>query len=128
MGRGQSNGDLPSSNRSDDSVQRNIGLLIVALCLVAMLGFTWRTWPEPVIDFGRELYVPWQLSQGKVLYRDIAYFNGPFSPYFNALIFKVFGAGLMTLVVVNIAILIGIVLMLHRLAAKMSDEFAATVG
>ena len=36
-----------------------------------------------MIDFGRELYVPWQLNEGKALYRDIAYFHGPFSPYLN---------------------------------------------
>ena len=28
----------------------------------------------------------WQLSEGAVLYRDIAYFNGPLSPYFNAMV------------------------------------------
>src|SRR3954464_5474836 len=95
-----------------------IGLGIVLLTLTAMLAFTWRTWPEPVIDFGRELYVPWQLSQGKVLYRDIAYFNGPLSPYFNSAVFRIFGVSMMKLVYVNLAILIGILLMLHRLAAR----------
>src|SRR5215217_4972709 len=93
-----------------------VGLSVVLLTLIAMLAITWRTWPEPVTDFGRELYVPWQLSQGKVLYRDIAYFNGPLSPYFNALIFKLLGPGLMKLASVNIAILIAIEFMLYRLA------------
>src|SRR5689334_9425954 len=105
-----------------------IGLGIVLLTLVAMLAFTWRTWPEPVIDFGRELYVPWQLCEGKHLYRDIAYFNGPLSPYFNALVFKFFGVSLMKLVAMNIAILVGVLVMLHRLAAKMSEEITATIA
>lgn len=43
-----------------------------------LLFFSWRKWPDPLIDFGRELYVPWQLSLGKTLYLDISYFNGPF--------------------------------------------------
>src|SRR5437868_11709522 len=59
---------------------------------VFMTAWTWFGWNDPVIDFGRELYVPLKITQGKVLYRDIAYFNGPLSPYFNALVFKVLGA------------------------------------
>ncbi len=114
---------LPRSNLS-----RNLGLLIVAITIIAMLFFTWRTWPEPITDFGRELYVPWRLAQGKVLYRDLAHLNGPLSPYFNAMLFRLFGASLMTLVVANIAILASLVLMLHRLAARMSDELSATVA
>src|SRR3954469_2661279 len=110
------------------TLRRNLGLTLVAITLVAMLALTWRTWPEPIVDFGREIYAPWQLSQGKVLYRDVAYFNGPLSPYFNAVVFRVLGVSLMSLVWVNIAILIGIVLMLHRLIARIADEVAATVG
>jgi hypothetical protein len=49
----------------------------------AMMVWTWQTWADVTIDFGRELYVPWQMTEGKVLYRDIAYFNGPFSPCVN---------------------------------------------
>ena len=40
--------------------------------------------------FGRELYVPWQLTQGKVLYRDIESIFGPLSPYLNALWMRLF--------------------------------------
>jgi hypothetical protein len=104
------------------------GLSIVALAMIAMLIFSWRCWPDPIADFGRELYVPWQLAQRKVLYRDIAYFNGPLSPFFNAILFRAFGASLMALAWANIAILGAVVVMLHRIAARIGDEFAATVA
>ena len=73
--------------------------------------------------------MPWQLAQGKVLYRDIAYLNGPLSPYFNSSALshprrEPDDAGVAS----NIAILAGVMLMLHRLTARMSDEFAATVA
>lgn len=100
-------------------------LVIVGL---TMLVLSWRKWPDPLVDFGRELYVPWQLSQGQVLYRDIAYFNGPLSPYFNALIFKIFGAGLMSLAWVNIAILAVFTFLAYRLLKFISSRFAATVA
>src|SRR5205807_8186025 len=107
---------------------RLIGLSIAAFAMIAMLIFTWRTWPDPIADFGRELYVPWQLAQGKSLYRDIAYFNGPLSPYFNSILFRIFGSSLMALVWANIAILAAVVVMLHRLSARIGDEFAATAA
>jgi hypothetical protein len=105
-----------------------VGLFIVILALVAMLVFTWRTWCDPVVDFGRELYVPWQLSQGKVLYRDIAHFNGPVSAYFNSLIFRIFGVSLMSIVWTNIVILLAMLIVLYRTLCAIADQFAATTA
>src|SRR5881392_3283113 len=99
-------------NESEKRVPASmIGLSIVALAMIAMLIFSWRCWCDPIADFGRELYVPWQLAHGKVLYRDIAYFNGPLSPCLNSILFRIFGASLMTLAWANIVILLGIVAM-----------------
>jgi hypothetical protein len=104
------------------------GLTIIACAIVCMLFFTWRCWADPLADFGRELYVPWQVAAGKSLYRDIAYFNGPLSVSFNAALFRVFGASLMTLAWANILILLCVTLMFHRIAARMSGEFTATIA
>lgn len=79
--------------------------------LFALLAMSWRRSAHFLVDFGRELYVPWQLTEGKVLYRDLAYFNGPLSPYFNATLFRIFGVGITTLMVVN-TLLLGVVLTL----------------
>ena len=48
-------------------MKRLNGLLPVYLLILIMLAISWRKWCEPIIDFGRELYVPWQLSLGKSL-------------------------------------------------------------
>jgi len=102
-------------------------LTIVASGLL-MLVWTWRTWPDVLVDFGRELYVPWRLAHGEVLYRDVAYFNGPLSPYVNALWFRLFGTSLLTLVVANLAITAGIAWLLFGLLAEIGGRFAATVA
>ena len=94
----------------------------------AMVWQSWGQWPDVLVDFGRELYVPWQLSEGKVLYRDVAWFNGPLSPYLNALWFRLFGVGLRTLALCNVALLAGVVALAYRLLASIGDRFAATVG
>ncbi|MBV8782184.1 MAG: hypothetical protein JO353_12375, partial [Phycisphaerae bacterium] len=75
--------------------------------------------------FGREVYVAWRLSAGDALYRDIDYFNGPVSPYFNALMFKLFGAHILTLEIANIAIWAVLAAMAYRLYVQMSDRLGA---
>jgi hypothetical protein len=93
-----------------------------------MIWWTWGTWPDPLVDFGRELYVPWQIAQGKVLYRDIAHLNGPFSSYVNVLWFKLFGVSLRSLVTANIAIWMLFAWMLHRLLVEIGGRFSGTVA
>lgn len=105
------------------------GPVIVALVGVAMLIWSWGTWPDPVIDFGRELYVPWQLSEGQVLYRDIvSYFNGPLSPYVHAMLFKLTGPSLRVIVIFNLAIIAALTAMLYWLIAQAAGPLAATAA
>ena len=97
---------------------RRAPLVLAALLvpLVAwMLHMGWGRWADVQIDFGRELYVPWRLSEGDWLYRDIAYFNGPLSPAFNALVFKLLGVGYWQLVAVNAALLLAFCVLLLKL-------------
>jgi 4-amino-4-deoxy-L-arabinose transferase-like glycosyltransferase len=106
-------------------------LLPPALLLVAagvMLAWTWNPWADPLVDTGRELYVPWRLTEGEVLYRDLAWFNGPLSPYCNALLFRLFGVGLDTLVRANLLLLAAAVALLHALVRRVWGTLAATVG
>ena len=93
-----------------------------------MLAWTWGKWPDVLVDFGRELYIPWQISEGKVLYRDIAYVQGPLSPYINALWFSVLGVSVHTLMLANLVILAAILILLYRLLAAIGTRFAATMA
>ncbi|HEX7138656.1 MAG TPA: glycosyltransferase family 39 protein, partial [Vicinamibacterales bacterium] len=94
----------------------------------ALLWWSWRKWADPLVDFGRELYVPWQITQGRVLYRDLASLFGPLSPYVNAGWFSIFGVSLTTLVVCNVAILMAMTAGIHRLLAISTDRVTATVA
>jgi hypothetical protein len=105
-----------------------LGPVLIGVAGIAMAGWTWGTWPDVQIDFGRELYVPWQLSQGKVLYRDIAHIYGPLSHYFNALLFHGFGIGLQTLVWTNLTLLTFLTALLYWLFSLTASRLAATAA
>jgi hypothetical protein len=103
-------------------------VVIVVVAMVAMIAWTWRYCPDPVIDFGRELYVPWRLSEGQVLYRDLHHNHGPLAPYVNAMIFELFGPSLRALKIANSAIIILLGLLIYRIIAQLGDRFAAVAA
>ena len=90
------------------------GLLLLYLVAFLLLVMSWNRTADIVVDFGRELYVPWQMNEGVGLYRDLEYFNGPFSPIFNSVLFAVFGARKTVLVVANFCCLLGLLTLLYR--------------
>ncbi|MAT69265.1 MAG: hypothetical protein CMJ58_07030 [Planctomycetaceae bacterium] len=98
---------------------------VLALLAVYPAARSWRTGLDPLVDFGRELYVPWQLAEGATLYRDIAYFNGPLSPYLNAVWFQLFGASLATLMAANLAVLGAITALTFHLLSRIASRGAA---
>ncbi|HEX4055637.1 MAG TPA: hypothetical protein VHX86_15335 [Tepidisphaeraceae bacterium] len=107
--------------------RRWAGPAVITAAFVAMLVWTWQTWADLLVDFGVQLYVPWQLSQGKVLYRDIAHYTGPMSVYYNALAFRIFGANLRVLELANLPVLIGIVIAIYYLALRLGGRLCAAI-
>ena len=99
-----------------------------ALLFVVLAWWSWRKWPDPLIDFGRELYTPWQLTRGRVLVRDIATLFGPLSPYLNALWFRLFGVSMMTLAIANMAIFALVVGGIHMLLRSTTDRRTASAA
>jgi hypothetical protein len=99
----------------------------VAAVFIALFIWTWQTWADLLIDFGVQLYVPWQITQGKVLYRDIAHYTGPLSVYYNALAFKIFGVNLRVLEFANLPILIATTVAIYKIASRLGGKLCAVV-
>ncbi len=106
---------------------RLLGPLTLSVTGILMLWWTWGQWPDTLYDFGHELYIPWKLSEGKTLYADMAYFEGPLSPYWNALIFRLFGVSLIALVGANLLITILLVGLIYAIVLYMADRLTATL-
>src|SRR5262245_28402513 len=94
---------VPSAVRSS----RGIGLdvAIIASVFVALTWWSWRKWPDVLVDFGQQLYIPWRLTLGERLYRDILLLFGPLSQHLNAGLFAVFGVSFTVLIVANLVVL-----------------------
>ena len=69
--------------------------IVAVACTLFWL--TWAHWGSIQVDCGREVYVPYQILRGKLLYRDLWYPYGPLEPYISALLLKVFGEHLSVL-------------------------------
>src|SRR5271154_4198461 len=86
------------------------------------VAISWRRWPDLLVDFGGQLYIPWRISNGAVLYRDLFYFaGGPFSQYFNALLFKIFGASFLTLIAANLIFVAATLFLIYRRFVAATD-------
>ena len=104
------------------------GLVLVGCVFALAAALSWRRWPDILVDFGIQLYLPWRISQGDVLYRDMMYLTGgPLSQYFNALLFKIFGVSFRTLVFANLTITAGMLVLVYRRFLAAADRLTATM-
>jgi hypothetical protein len=88
----------------------------------------WGRTGEILIDFGNELYIPWQLSTGQVLYRDVQCVYGPLSVNFNAFMMRLLGPGLPTILFTNLLVLVAVVVLLYPLLRAISGTWTAFVA
>lgn len=76
---------------------------VIAVAAVALLQ-SWNRWLDPIVDSGRDLYIPEQLRHGAKLYRDIVYFYPPLTPYLLAAVTALVGSSLVSYTAIGIAI------------------------
>lgn len=82
---------LPAPLNRYAALLRAPAWLVPALAFLFMLAVSWRRWLSPLTDSGREMDLPRRLLEGEMLYRDVHYIYAPLSPYFNALLYRIFG-------------------------------------
>ena len=99
-----------------------------AVLFVAMLSLSWHRWNSLIVDLGRETDMPFRLMNGEWLYRDIHYLYTPFSPYFNALLYGIFGPHLDTLAFSGIFFSILLAVLCYRIVRKLMPPVEATLA
>jgi len=96
--------------------------LSIATLYIYMLAHSWLRWMDPVIDFPRELYFAWRMSQGDLLYDQLANWYGPLAQLVQAAGFRIFGVGLDTMVWMNIAVTAGVLLLLREIFRELGGR------
>jgi len=71
-----------------------LSVLLIIFLAFAFVG--WGKYGQLKQDSSRSIYVPLRVLQGRTIYRDVYWEYGPFTPYFNALLYKLFGANFNT--------------------------------
>jgi len=102
------------------------GIATIFLAGLCMLAVSWHKWCDPIIDFGHEVYIPWAMSQGKVLYRDInMVLYGPLSYYINATLFSLFGDHLSVIIGFNLFVAFLSACMIYLIIRSISNPLCA---
>jgi hypothetical protein len=104
--------------------------ILISAVAAALCCSIWGKTGEILLDFGNDLYTAWQVSQGKVLFRDVACIYGPLSPNINALVMRVAGPQLNAILGANLVILIlttGLVYWLLRVISPTLAALPATI-
>ena len=103
-----------------------IGALVVMA--VYFVWVSWRKWPDPIADSGPQWHTLWRLTQGAKLYHELGWNYGPLSPSFDALLFLVFGPGMMVIATANLilyAVIVSLAYLVFRKAWGWVGAFAA---
>jgi hypothetical protein len=124
MLRGALAGASPATAHS----KRFAGPLLLAVAFAALAAWSWGRWPDVLVDFGNQLYLPWQILEGRVLYTDLAYKEGPLSIYALALLFGAFGLSIRTLVWTNLGLLALLCALVYGIFARGCDRLTATLA
>ena len=93
-----------------------------------MLVISWRRWMSPIVDSGREVDLPLRLLEGDLLYRDVFYMYPPLSPYFNSLLYSIFGVRFEVLQVSGVLISAFIVFICYRIARRLLTSADACIA
>jgi hypothetical protein len=105
-----------------------LGILI--LLIVAAIAFTqsYQRWLDPIIDTGRDLYIPEQIDHGARLYRDIRYQYPPLAPYALALVTGVVGHSLASYTAIGLLQSVVIAAALWLIGRRTAGTIAAFVA
>ncbi|MDD3014787.1 MAG: hypothetical protein PHC34_13885 [Candidatus Gastranaerophilales bacterium] len=98
--------------------------ILLAIFAISSVLF-WGHQGHPILDCGREAYIPAEILKGKVLYKDIFILYGPLAYQINALLYGIFGVNLNTLYGAGVANSLIILITFYLIARTVTDKFTS---
>ncbi len=109
-------------------MKRSLPVLFPYAVFAVLAVASWNRWIEPYVDSGRELMVPWRVSRGEALYRDVRFYYGPLAPLLAAGADSLAGRSLPARIVLAGAIALAHIEALRRLAARFLSAVRASLA
>jgi len=113
------------------TTRRRTGALLTAVewlslagVFIFMLHQSWLRWMDPLVDFPRDLYLAWRVSEGDLLYKEVANWYGPLAQLAEGAGFHVFGVGIDTVVWMNIALTVGVVCLIWGIFGALGNRLS----
>jgi hypothetical protein len=97
----------------------------VAAATVGLFMVSRGKWSDAIIDSGTEWIYADALARGEMLYRDVLYWFGPFTPYFQAAFFRLFGSSFTALALCGIAGACGVLAALYFALRRVTHQSEA---
>jgi len=127
VGEDSSFSPTPDSRPSTPGISLYLAAVVLAVAAIAFIQ-SYARWLDPIIDTGRDLYIPEQIAKGAKLYRDIRYQYPPLAPYLLVLITGGIGHSLAAYMAIGIAQSMTIAASLWVALRKPLPAFAATLS
>jgi hypothetical protein len=99
--------------------------LLLAAATVGLWIASRGKWSDAIIDTGTEWIYADSLARGDLLYRDLIYWFGPFTPYFQAAFLRVFGSGFPALVIAGVVGSLATLAALYALLRRVTGRWEA---
>lgn len=96
--------------------------------ILLLLKTTWMKWGDVIIDLGKEMYIPVEISRGKILYADIHYIYGPLPIYFHTILYKLFGAHINILITCGISTIFIVSILLYKISRFFMNPFFSSLA
>lgn len=117
--------DSPSSPSAPPSASATslprAGLALVVAAFGVLGASAWNRVSDPLVDFGTELYVPWRVFEGDVLYRDVVHHYAPLSTWVNVFWFHLLGPSRRSVMIGNALVFALILWMLDRILRRFAS-------
>jgi hypothetical protein len=102
-----------------------VAVVALTAATVGLFAVSRGKWSDAIIDSGTEWIYADALARGEMLYRDVLYWFGPFTPYFQAAFFRLFGSSFTALALCGIAGASGVLAALYFALRRVTDQSQA---
>ena len=108
-----------------DFLKKNWQILILEFIVLAAFCVFYGKFGDMFVDSFREAYIPWQMNEGEILYKDIFCIYPPLAYIINSILFKLLGTNLSILYCTGLLCSMGILYLTYKISEKFLAKYTS---